>query len=158
MTSERAGNERTRRQRMEGGAFEFYADWLYVAEMVVFRWLIVSGNGNVASSRGQRSFWGLSMRKKDDDVVKVVTGPLGEPMTRADLPPPDTARWVMRRKAQIVSAIHGGLISESEACSIYNISPDELLAWKVLVEKCGMLGLRATKLQHYKRLIDRKIR
>lgn len=98
------------------------------------------------------------MLKKDNDEVKVVTGPLGEPMTRADLPPPSTTRWVMRRKAQIVSAVHGGLITESEACDIYGLSPDELLSWKTLVEKCGMLGLRITKIQHYRNLIDRNVR
>ena len=98
------------------------------------------------------------MLKKDNDEVKVVTGPLGEPMTRADLPPPNTTRWVMRRKAQIVSAVHGGLITEKEVHKIYGISADELVAWQLLVEKCGMLGLRATKTQYYKDLIDRGIR
>src|SRR6516162_6549101 len=33
-----------------------------------------------------------------------------------DLPPPDTKRWVTRRKAVIVSAVHTGVISLEEVC------------------------------------------
>ena len=32
-----------------------------------------------------------------------VIGPLGEPLTIADLPPPQTRRWVVRRKAEVVA-------------------------------------------------------
>ncbi len=38
-------------------------------------------------------------------------GPLGAPITLEDLPPPDTVRWVIRRKAELVAAIRGGLLS-----------------------------------------------
>ena len=33
-----------------------------------------------------------------------VIGPLGEPLSIADLPPPETKRWVVRRKAEVVAA------------------------------------------------------
>ena len=33
-----------------------------------------------------------------------VIGPLGEPLTLDSLPPPGTTRWVVRRKAEVVSA------------------------------------------------------
>src|SRR6516164_310901 len=33
-----------------------------------------------------------------------------------DLPPPDTKRWVTRRKAVIVSAVRAGVISLEEVC------------------------------------------
>ncbi|MEO1294108.1 MAG: DUF1153 domain-containing protein, partial [Pseudomonadota bacterium] len=42
-------------------------------------------------------------------------GPDGERMTLADLPSPETRRWVPRRKAKVVAAIEGGLISEAAA-------------------------------------------
>ena len=100
----------------------------------------------------------LSMLMKNSKEKKVVTGPLGEPMTLEDLPPTDTTRWIMRRKAQIVSAVHGGLITKEEACLIYGLSDEEFIAWQILVEKCGMLGLRATKLKYYRNLIERGIR
>ena len=44
-----------------------------------------------------------------------VIGPLGEPLTLDSLPPPSTTRWVVRRKAEVVSAVNGGLLSVDEA-------------------------------------------
>ena len=37
--------------------------------------------------------------------VKYVIGPDGSPLTIADLPPPTTKRWVIRRKAEVVAGI-----------------------------------------------------
>ena len=38
-----------------------------------------------------------------------VIGPLGEPLTLESLPAPSTTRWVVRRKAEVVAAVAGGL-------------------------------------------------
>ena len=35
--------------------------------------------------------------------VSYVIGPDGSPLTLADLPPPNTKRWVIRRKAEVVA-------------------------------------------------------
>ena len=43
--------------------------------------------------------------------VKYVIGPDGSPLTIADLPSPKTKRWVIRRKAEVVAAVRGGLLS-----------------------------------------------
>jgi Protein of unknown function (DUF1153) len=59
---------------------------------------------------------------------KRVTGPDGSPLTIADLPAPGAMRWVIRRKAEVVAAVRGGLLSLEEACSRYELSVDELLA------------------------------
>ncbi len=40
--------------------------------------------------------------------VRYVIGPDGSPLTVADLPPKDTKRWVIRRKAEVVAAVRGG--------------------------------------------------
>ena len=48
--------------------------------------------------------------------VKYVIGPDGSPLTIADLPPSNTRRWVIRRKAEVVAAVRGGLLSLDEAC------------------------------------------
>ena len=48
--------------------------------------------------------------------VRYVIGPDGSPLTVADLPPADTKRWVIRRKAEVVAAVRGGLLSIDEAC------------------------------------------
>ena len=57
--------------------------------------------------------------------VKYVIGPDGSPLTIADLPPPSTKRWVIRRKAEVVAAVRGGLLSLEEACSRYTLTVDE---------------------------------
>jgi hypothetical protein len=48
--------------------------------------------------------------------VKYVIGPDGSPLTIADLPPSTTRRWVIRRKAEVVAAVRGGLLSLEDAC------------------------------------------
>lgn len=79
-----------------------------------------------------------------------VIGPLGERLTMADLPPPNLRRWVMRRKAEVVAAVDGGLLSLEEACERYDLSIEELAGWQRAVQQFGMRGLRATRAQEYK--------
>jgi len=79
-----------------------------------------------------------------------VIGPHGETLTREDLPPPNTKRWVIRRKAEVVAAVRGGLLSLEEACSRYQLSVEEYLSWQQAIERNGIAGLRATRLQHYR--------
>ena len=80
-----------------------------------------------------------------------VIGPSGEPMTIDDLPPPNTRRWVVRRKAEVVTGVRAGLISLEEACRRYSLSVEEFLSWQRLIESHGMRGLRTTRLQQYRR-------
>ncbi len=77
-------------------------------------------------------------------------GPDGSPLTIADLPAPDTKRWVVRRKALVVAAVRGGLLSIEEASSRYTLTVDELLSWQSLIEKHGLAGLRTTRVQQYR--------
>lgn len=79
-----------------------------------------------------------------------VIGPEGTPLTIADLPPPDTKRWVVRRKAEVVAAVHGGLLSLDEACRRYSLTVEEFLSWQRAITDWGMPGLRATRLQYYR--------
>ena len=67
-----------------------------------------------------------------------------------DLPPANTRRWVVRRKAQVVKAIDTGLIDESEACSRYDLTIEELQSWRTLIDQHCLRGLRATKVQEYR--------
>ena len=85
-----------------------------------------------------------------------VIGPLGEPLTLDTLPPSDTRRWVVRRKAEVVAAVKGGLISADDACERYGLSPEEFAAWERAVDRVGMPGLRVTRVQHYRALYDRE--
>src|SRR5262245_10059022 len=82
--------------------------------------------------------------------VRYVIGPDGSPLTGADLPPRDTKRWVIRRKAEVVAAVRGGLISLEEACERYTLTVDEFLSWQRSIDKHGLPGLRATRIQEYR--------
>jgi Protein of unknown function (DUF1153) len=79
-----------------------------------------------------------------------VIGPDGQPLTLADLPSPSTRRWVIRRKAKVVAAVRGGLISLEEACERYHLSVEEFLSWQRMIERHGLPGLRVTRIQHYR--------
>lgn len=85
-----------------------------------------------------------------------VVGPLGEPLTIADLPPPNTRRWVVRRKAEVVAAVNGGLLTIDEACARYDLTLEEFAGWQRAVDRSGMPGLRVTRLQHYRDLYERQ--
>ena len=67
-----------------------------------------------------------------------------------DLPPADTRRWVVRRKAAVVAAVQGGKITLEEACRRYQLTEEEFLAWQRAYESHGLPGLRATRLQQYR--------
>ncbi len=66
-------------------------------------------------------------------------------MTVHDLPPGNTKRWVIRRKAKVVAGVRGGLISLEDALSRYSLSIDEFLSWQRQLDQHGLDGLRATR-------------
>jgi Protein of unknown function (DUF1153) len=70
-------------------------------------------------------------------------GPNGFALTLATLPPFKGTRWVARRKAEIVIAVGGGIITLSEACERYAISSDEFLEWERALTQNGTIGLHA---------------
>ncbi len=72
--------------------------------------------------------------------VKYVIGPDGSPLTIADLPPPSTRRWVIRRKAEVVAAVRGGLLSLEEACKRYTLTTEEFLSWQFSIDQHGLAG------------------
>ena len=67
------------------------------------------------------------------------------------LPPADTRRWVVRRKAAVVAAVQSGKLTLEEACRRYNLSEEEFRGWQRAFEAHGLPGLRATRLQQYRR-------
>ncbi len=78
--------------------------------------------------------------------------PDGTKLTRSDLPPANTKRWVARRKATVVAAVDFGLIEPSEACSMYHLSEEELDIWRSAVRQHGAAALRVTAIQKYRQL------
>ena len=82
--------------------------------------------------------------------VKYVIGPDGSPLTIADLPPSNTRRWVIRRKAEVVAAVLGGLISLEEASQRYKLTVEEFLSWQASIDEYGLAGSRTTRIQQYR--------
>src|SRR3546814_14600001 len=100
------------------------------------------------------SDWSSDVCSSDLKVI----GPLGEPLTLDSLPPRDTTRWVVRRKAEAVAAVSGGLLSVDEACERYGLTLEEFASWQRAVDRSGMPGLRVTRVQHSRALYPRHIR
>ncbi|SDN89397.1 Protein of unknown function [Lutimaribacter pacificus] len=81
---------------------------------------------------------------------RAVTLPDGSVMTRADLPPADTRRWVASRKAAVVRAVLSGLIARDEALDRYGLSEEEFSEWLTAIRTHGYDALRATATQKYR--------
>ncbi len=90
------------------------------------------------------------MSDREKAQVTCIIGPGGRPMTLQDLPPKETKRWVIRRKAEVVAAVRGGLISLEDACRRYTLSVEEFMTWQSAIDNHGMPGLRATRIQDYR--------
>jgi hypothetical protein len=67
-----------------------------------------------------------------------------------DLPPPNTRRWVVRRKAAVVTAVRNGRITLEEALQRYQLTEEEYRSWECAFERHGLPGLRSTRLQQYR--------
>ena len=70
------------------------------------------------------------MYLKKVDGPRAVTLPDGSILTRADLPPAETRRWVASRKARVVKAVAYGLLSLKEALERYALSEEEFELWR----------------------------
>ncbi len=92
------------------------------------------------------------MYLKRVDGPRIVTLPDGSTLSRADLPPDTTVRWVASRKAVVVRAVKYGLLSRDEALGRYNLSRDEFDSWCMAVERHGEDALKTTALQRYRQL------
>ena len=90
------------------------------------------------------------MYLKKVEGPRAVTLPNGKTMTRADLPPENTVRWVASRKAAVVRAVVYGLLTQDEALKRYKLSREEFLEWLSAVSEHGEEALKTTFLQKYR--------
>ena len=95
---------------------------------------------------------GTVMFLKRVDGPRQVALPDGSILSRADLPPTDTRRWVASRKAVVVRAVVYGLISEKEALDRYALSEEEFSLWRAAVANHGDNALKVTAIQKYRQL------
>ena len=92
----------------------------------------------------------LQQQRLNNRGEKYVIGPTGTPLTLADLPPANTQRWVIRRKAEVVAAVRGGLLTLDDACERYRLTNEEFGSWQAAIERHGLAGLRTTRIQQYR--------
>jgi transposase len=71
-------------------------------------------------------------------------------MTRADLPPAETRRWVASRKLAVVRGVVYGLVTQDEALARYGLSREEFMEWVTAVTEHGEEALKATALQKFR--------
>jgi hypothetical protein len=90
------------------------------------------------------------MRLKRVNGPRQVTLPDGTVLSRADLPSPDTRRWVASRKAIVVNAVVHDLLTLAEALERYALSEEEFDLWRKAVETHGVKGLKVTAIQKFK--------
>jgi hypothetical protein len=81
---------------------------------------------------------------RQDSRPHSVIGPDGGRLRLSDLPPANTRRWVIRRKAEVVTAVRGGLLSVEEALSRYALTQEEFDSWRAAFDRNGLAGLRTT--------------
>ncbi len=93
---------------------------------------------------------GNTVRQASNGEAKDAFARSDAPAPLASLPPANTKRWVIRRKAAVVAAVRGGFLTLEDACQRYTLSTEEFLSWQRLIERHGMRGLRATRLQDYR--------
>jgi capsule polysaccharide export protein KpsC/LpsZ len=77
-----------------------------------------------------------------------IIGPHAEVLTRDSMPASGTTRWVASRKAQVVAAVEGGLMTIDEVMARYNLSPEEFYGWQRALHTAGVPGLRVAWAQH----------
>lgn len=90
------------------------------------------------------------MYLKKVEGPRAVTLPDGSIMSRADLPPENTRRWVASRKAAVVRGVTHGLMSMDEAMKKYGLSEEEFSSWVSAVAEFGEDALKTTSLQRYR--------
>ena len=93
---------------------------------------------------------GQNTQRQDANSTVRMIGRRRNQMMLNELPPPDTKRWVVRRKAAVVSAVKNGAITLEEVCGRYNLSAEEFSIWQEMIEKHGVRGLHVTKIQDFR--------
>ncbi len=86
--------------------------------------------GNQKSTTGKSST-PVAVKLKDGTVISL-----------SDLPPTDTKRWVVRKKASVVRVFMAGLVSKEVLYERYNLTEEEFSSWldKYILENKHVLN------------------
>ena len=84
-------------------------------------------------------------------MISINATPDPAAVSLADLPAPDTRRWVARRKAAVARAVLSGALTRTEAQQRWNLSDEELDLWIERLALAGERALKATQVWKYRR-------
>jgi Protein of unknown function (DUF1153) len=68
-----------------------------------------------------------------------------------ELPALNMRRWTIRQKLAVLQALGDGALTLEQARERYALSIEEIRAWERDLEHHGVYGLRATRVQIYRR-------
>ncbi len=91
------------------------------------------------------------MRPPAPEKLPVTRDLQGNVITVHNLPPPDTVRWNVNKKAIVVRAVEHRLISLEAVLARYRMTEGEFNAWKTGLASHGPTGLKSTKRQALRR-------
>jgi hypothetical protein len=77
-------------------------------------------------------------------------GAMGATEHKPQRAPTTSRRWTIRRKVALLEALRRGALTLEEASRHYALSLEELRAWERDLERYGVHGLRATRVQIYR--------
>jgi hypothetical protein len=107
----------------------------------------------------------LTLKIEGQDMIEYhnsrparIVDPYGAVLTRDDLPPTDTRRWVASRKAQVVAAVESGLVTIEEVMERYALSFEEYCQWQRAMDRGGVAGLRVCRTQRERALRRSRVR
>jgi hypothetical protein len=83
--------------------------------------------------------------EKEFKILTAVHDLNGNVIAINDLPPADTRRWTPNKKAVLVRAVQGELISREELLARYNMEEAEFARWERELARIGANGLKVTK-------------
>ena len=66
-------------------------------------------------------------------------------LSEAELPVRGPMRWTPRRKAEVLLAVTGDLLTPEEAFRRYGLTAEELAGWEDAFRRSGVRGLRTTR-------------
>ena len=91
----------------------------------------------------------MSQSNITKDKPTEIMGPYGI-ITMETLPDPNITRWVIRRKAEVILAVRGGLLTREEAIARYRLTEEEFEDWLSKIDNFGLKGLKTSKTRYYR--------
>ena len=88
---------------------------------------------------------------KNPQPLPTVRDLRGNVITPNDLPSPTTVRWTFNKKAIVVCAVRGGLVTLEHVLDRFHMTEKEFSIWEEGLKNDGSQGLKVTHFQRRRR-------